>query len=175
MAPGPQVLFDFVAEADGAGWHSAAGRLPFPGKDADERGFALWRKGFSLEDSSRPELVLETHPQWADYGYIQGIYEAPREIVLQRGDLFVARVGFLQGAEEGDVTFRLLFSNVCDFLEFYEEVGALRDRYDKILRGWEVPLDRFAGQNGCFALRAEAGETSAQDWVVWVEAKIMRP
>ena len=59
--------------------------------------------------------------------------------------------------------------------EFYEEVGPLRDRYDKILRGWEVPLNRFAGQNGCFALRVEAGETPIQDWAVWVEAKIIRP
>jgi|GEM_PF-2483781 len=174
-APEAQVLFDFVAQADGAGWESAAGSLPFPGKDADERGFALWRTGYSLEDGSRAELVLETHPQWADYGTIQGIYKATREIVLQRGDLFVARVGFLQGAEEGDVTFRLLFSNACDFREFYEEVGPLRDRYDKILRGWEVPLNRFAGQNGCFALRVEAGETPIQDWAVWVEAKIIRP
>ena len=68
-----QQIYDFVGRASQAGWRSGAGALPFPGSDTDSRGFALYRIDAILEDGSQWQKVLQTHPQWVDNGYIQGI------------------------------------------------------------------------------------------------------
>ncbi len=175
LASTPYVLFDFVAEAAEAEWRSEAGVLPFPGKNTDERGFALWREDVPLEDGSRAAWVLETHPQWVDDGWIEGTYYQTENLVIKSGDRFVARVGFLQGAQAGDVTFGVYFRPKCAVYEFPPIIGQLPDTYDGRVWDWDVPLDEFAGQSGCFVLRVNAGETSAQDWAVWVEARIVRP
>ena len=176
--PTSKVLFDFVAGANLAQWSSKAGTLPFPGQDTDEQGFVLWRHNALLENGSRFGQVLETHPQWVDYGYIEGIYKQTEEFTIEEGDRFVARVGFLKGAKAGDVTFSLYFSSsdVCFYgEEFPPLVGSLSDRYDGRIQKWEIPLGELAGQQGCFALRVNAGKTSTQDWAVWAEAQIERP
>ena len=178
VEPCPVVLYDFVERAPQARWTGYAPPysfygLKFPGADNDQRGFAVWRDGATLEDGSRPDhRILETHPAWVDGGAIWGEYEVP--FLFQSGDRFVARVGFLAGAGAGNVTFQLVWWN--DDPDSYRELlGSLADSYDGVVRNWVVPLDSIAGQTGYMRLVVEAGETSAQDWAVWVEARIERP
>jgi len=117
--------------------------------------------------------VLETHPQWVDGGWIEGDYPKTQGFTIEKGDRFVARVGFLAGAQAGDVTFSFLLR--CGFEEFAFLVGEVHDAYDGVVRTWELPLDEFAGERCESYLLVDAGETSARDWAVWVEAKIVRP
>ena len=174
FTPAAAVLFDFVAEAPGARWYSDAGTLDFPGSLTDERGFVLWREDACLEDDTCPDLLLETHPQWVPEGYIMGLYPATENIFLQPGDRFVARVGLLKNARAGDVWFQVWF-DMCSSNEFPPLVGEIHDTYDGNVLEWEIPLDEYVGWQGCFALAVRAGETAAQDWAAWVEARIERP
>ncbi len=183
VPPCATVVYDFVAEADSAYWFSTAPDYPgyyslsFPGADNDHRGFALWRDDPTLEDGSRPgHRTLETHPSWITTGQIQGMYNLlePADLIIQPGDRFVARVGFLYGAGAGDVTFRLRWRS-GDPDSSSVLLASLSDTYDGVVRDWEVPLDSIAGSNGYFYLVVDAGEVPDQDWAVWVYARIERP
>jgi ABC-type dipeptide/oligopeptide/nickel transport system ATPase subunit len=175
--PTPVVLYDFVKEADSAQWSNRSVILPFPGEDDDERGFALWMNDAILEDGARPlRDVLQTHPQWTRGGSIEGTYAETQQIVIEKGDSFIVKVGFLQGAGAGDVNFYVEFSTVCFYAEeFPPRVISLADSYDGQVLTQEIPLDEFAGQQGCFRLGVFAGETADQDRAVWVEARLERP
>ena len=175
--PAPQVLFDFVEGAAQARWWSNAGALDFPGAPLDKRGAAYWVEGSCLEDGSCPSRALVTHPTWTDGGYIYGEFCATGNIVLGEGDRFFARVGFLRGAEAGDVTFRISFGTYRFGGEFptFEPLDALVDTHDGQVRTWVIPLDELAGQQGCFALEVQARQSPSQAVAVWVEARLERP
>jgi uncharacterized OB-fold protein len=178
-SPTPVVLFDFVDEASSAQWISGAGILPFPGTDTDERGFALWRYNYPLEDGSRPARVLETHPEWVDNGYIYGVYNLSG-VVVEAGDRLVAEIGFISGAGAGSATFNfgVNYGQYPDCGEFgCTETFSFFDNYDGQIRRWEVSLpSKMIGQKiGSISLRVDAGPTPAQDWAVWSIARLERP
>jgi len=173
----PEVLFDFVEGADEAAWYSSEW-LPFPGDAGDERGFALWQDDALLEDGGQYGRVLETHPQWVSGGQIWGEYEGTAVLDLQAGDQLVVTVGFLSGAEDGDVLFQVWHSP-CHPLDpdCFEGrlVVEIRDDYDGQLVRQVVPLDELVGETGWFWLAVHAGDSSARDWAVWAEARVERP
>jgi hypothetical protein len=184
----PVTLYDFVQMAPKAVWTGYAPPTPgddvgvwysleFSDQDQDSRGFARWEVNAALEDGSRAEQVLETHPTWVDKGAIQGRYSlmAPISVTFQEGDRFAARVGFLEGAGAGNVTFVIEFWD-GDPDSSPRSIASMTDPYDGTLRDWTVPLpDDLIGQSGYFYLRVDAGSTSTQDWAVWVEARLERP
>jgi hypothetical protein len=183
VEPCPTVLYDFVEMAPKAIWtgitpdYPDAYALSFPGGTGDSSGFAVWQYNATLEDGSQPDhRILETHPTWTDGGQIQGAYDLryPVDVSIQAWDRFVGRVGFLYGAGAGDVTFRLRFHS-GDPDSPTLTLASLDDTYDGVVRDWVVPLDEIVGSSGTFYLVVEAGETSAQDWAVWVEARLERP
>lgn len=176
-----QVLFDFVEEADSAVWVTPYGKRPFD-MSHSEMGFALWQYDAYLEDGTRPGRVLVTHPGWKPDEHITGLYDQTQEISLQEGDLFIAQVGFLKDAWEGEVTFSLQFRQYPYLYpillkRYYQDqvLGGVRDSHDGELREWTVPLDGLVGQHGYFALQVEAGEVAEDDWAVWVVARLERP
>lgn len=188
-----RTLYDFVAEAPNAAWSGSWGWLPWQGGDTDRQGIVRWIWNARLEDGSRPERVLETHPTWEDYGSISGRYPTGN-IEIEPGDRFVARVGFLEGAEAGDVTFRVWFVPAIAVLDAPQSptlvaytairpiqpylVAEVSDSYDRQLRRIEVDLtemvDSLSSAYGAFELQVLANETSQQDWAVWVEARLER-
>jgi hypothetical protein len=178
-SPTPVVLLDFVDEASSAQWISGAGILPFPGTDIDERGFALWRYTYPLEDGSRPARVLETHPEWVDNGSIFGQYILS-DIVVEAGDRLVAEIGFISGAGAGSATFNFVvnYGQYPDCGEFgCTETFSLYDKYDGQIRTREVslPSEMIGEEVNAIALEVQAGPTAAQDWAVWSIARLERP
>lgn len=182
----PEVLYDFVANASAAEWGNGSYEsLPFPGDLGDARGFVTWWQGnVTLEDGSVPALALETHPQWVDYGWVYGDYTP--NITLQPGDRLVLKVGLLQRAGAGSVTFVVSRLVPTECITIYSESSAqecenedqihtIEDNYDGQLKEASVDLSKFAGFNGRFRLRVDAGSSSAQDWAAWVIARIERP
>ncbi|MEM3409107.1 MAG: CARDB domain-containing protein [Nitrososphaerota archaeon] len=160
--------YDFIEHAPEASWTSSAGPLPFPGRDDDPRGFALYRYNWVLEDGGRRERILETHPQWLDKrGYIMGTY--PETIVPENAKLNV-EIGFLQGALNTD--------GVIFEVRFMDEEGSVTTLmsqqilYDNKLDSFTQDLHSLAGKMGRFILYVGVKGTSAQDWAAWVEAKI---
>jgi hypothetical protein len=181
--PTPVVLYDFVEMAPKAQWTGYAPSGPtwyslkFSSEDTDPQGFALWRYNATLEDGSRPSArVLETHPAWVNNGEIQGKYSliAPIPITFQQGDRFVARVGFLKGATQGNVTFKISFWN-GDPDSSPVILSSMTDLYDNKVKDWTVLLNGLARESGYFYLIVDADSTSTQDWAVWVKARLERP
>ncbi|MGB9890734.1 MAG: hypothetical protein ACPLTQ_13875, partial [Anaerolineae bacterium] len=173
LPPSPQVVFDFVDRANNAYWQSGAGVLPWPGAANDNRGFARWVDNAALEDGSTASRVLETHPQWVAHGYIQGAFTEVYSsgYVVQSGDHFVARVGLLQNAASGNVTFRVMIRPEGGPNTW---IGSVSDTYDGSLKTMNIPLSAWAGKRADFILRVDAGSSSGQDWAVWVMARIER-
>ncbi|MFC2045274.1 CARDB domain-containing protein [Chloroflexota bacterium] len=160
--------YDFISEAEHASWSSGAGGLPFPGMASDSRGFALHRSSlFKLEDGSSGSQVLETHPEWVSSGWIMGRYPA---MTIPAGAELRITVGFLQGATESDgVTFKVQFEEGQTRQTVLSQVA----EYDGELDSVTQSLSSLAGKAGYFILYVEAGQSSGQDWAVWVEAEIM--
>jgi len=173
IIPMPVTIFDFVVKANNAHWQSGAGTLPWPGADTDNRGFARWVNNAILEDGSTAPRVLETHPQWVANGFIQGTFMEPyySGYVVQSGDRFVARVGLLQGASAGSANFRVMIRPEGGPNAW---IGSVFDTYDGSLKTMDISLSPWAGKRVDFILRVDAGPSSAQDWAVWVEARIVR-
>ena len=170
--PGPSVIWDFILLAPSAYWTSGAGALDFPGSDTDNRGFARWVSNARLEDGSTHRQVLETHPQWVPNGYIRGDYTGlVRHYRIDPGDRLVATVGFLEGANAGGVAFNIQLDTFGES----PQVWGILDHYDHSLKSLDVSLAPWAGKEiESFVLQVNAGPSSAQDWAVWVVARIVR-
>lgn len=169
--------FDFYAKAPEAQWISGDGAgnstvLTFGGPDSDANGFVMYRDGFLLEDGSRPEKVLQTHPKWVDNGVISGRYPP---YTVQSQDRFVVKVGFLARADGscgvGNVIYQLA----------YREGGALHpisswtETCNGHLVAASIDLSSLAGRTVEFVLVVLANGSSAQDWAVWIAPRIVNP
>lgn len=172
-------LFDFVKHADIAEWSDGQQTLAFPGGEADPQGFVIWRDvNYPMEDGSTPPLSLETHPQWVTGGYIEGYYGkfpyAPR-----KGDLLHVKVGFLNGAGAGDVTFNVAYDSCGDdcwvdlFNVEHAYTGTLIEQSIDI---YSIMLGHLSTRTTTFRLRVSANnQGAAQDWATWAIAQIERP
>jgi hypothetical protein len=167
------VIFDFVDEAENVDWKGGPPQESVGfGTDGPE-GFARYVTDQELEDGSVPERVLVTYPKWVDDGWISGTYLQlySSEYTVEAGEHFFARVGFLEGASAGNVDFRIMIrpeggTNTWISIENKD--------YGTPLKTIDVPLDDFVGKRADFILRVSANGSSAQDWAIWVEAKIIR-
>src|SRR5258707_5016571 len=89
------LIFDFLAAAPKAKWTSnfGANLLIWNDRNNAQKGFARYMNNPTLEDGSRPQNVLFTHPEMKDEGHIVGDFTLREEI--QTGEHFRAQVGFL--------------------------------------------------------------------------------
>jgi Ig-like domain from next to BRCA1 gene/Bacterial Ig domain len=184
LPPPVAVIYDFIAKANAGSdqWQGYGSmgtfNLPFPDVDTDQHGFALWRYNSKLNDGSQPAQVLETHPQWVANGGISRCY---RDLwntgyKIQASDHLSGKVGFLQGASAGDVTFRVRlrtdsFPNndiVVQHLAYADGVKSFNIALGTINSG------QYVGHQADACLIVEAGASSSQDWAVWQNVIITR-
>ncbi len=169
----PKTFFNFITNASSATWASRNGVniLPWSGSDGDPRGFALLRSGWRLEDQTIPKQpVLEMHPEWVDFGQINGDFILPSPI--QDGDRFKAQVGFLNGAVAGEVTF--VISAWSDTPSTLLVVHRENDQAsDKALKPLDIDLSPVVGRR-IIRLSVEANQSSVQDWAIWLDPRIER-
>lgn len=172
------VGFDLHSQAPSAQWISCGSPcgggtvLSFGGPDTDSNGFVMYRNGALLEDGSTPAKVLEMHPMWVDDGVISGLYPP---YAVQAGEHFLARVGFLAKADGtcgvGNVTFQLNYKEGGSL----HPLGSWTDSCNGSLVVIDVNLSALAGHTVQFALVVLANGSSAQDWAVWVNPRVITP
>jgi len=166
LIPSTTTFYDFVANPDKAIWSSGAGALPWPGSSSDARGFATYRTQIKLEDNQTYSKVLETHPQWVDAGWIQGIYP---QLTVPTNTKLNIKVGFISGATGSDgVIFRVYFQQGQTRQTLIDQ----RSNYDSHLDSVSVDLSTIVGKTGNFILYVNAVKGSGQDWAVWASAAI---
>lgn len=190
--PAPRVLYNFILEATFAIWNSCESRgcdfsatgtpveFGFPG--SQKNGFAVYGSEY-LEDGEAYKNFLYVHPKETATGAIRGFYDA-NSVTIQRGDRFVAKLGFLLDANSPDgVIYRLYFwegatpphdssRQVYDPMLISEYVRLYRGKLDQ----WTVLLpDSIVNQSGWFILEVDAGRSFENDLAVWVDARLERP
>ncbi len=173
--PPPALLaLDFYEQAPNASWSNGNGdSLPFPGAPNDSRGFARYANGTLLEDGHRYPKTLETHPQWVAHGLIRGIYPV---ISVPANAHFRAKVGFIAlsngSCGGGKVTFAL-------YARWANYPPRLLGHWTKACNGSLLPIDvdltPLGGHPAIFHLVVDAGDSSGQDWAVWVSPVVETP
>jgi hypothetical protein len=170
VSSGNPAPVDLLQKASGALWRNGSGvTLPFNGNDGDDRGFALIRTGYPLEDGSS-RTFLETHPQWIATGTISGLYTLPRPIAA--GDKFKAQVGFIPpccAPSAGDATFLLYVvrpNGQSVLVKSVHDVGK-----DGVMPAFTADLSPYAGATK-IQLMVQAGPDAAQDWASWIAPRI---
>jgi PKD repeat protein len=167
-----ETVLDLIEAAPTAKWDNfvVGVVLPFPGTDTDNRGFAMYKYNVKMEDGNSYARVLETHPQWVYEGSIFGWYGP---LTIPAGSEFVAKVGFLDGAQGTDgVEFRLAFRESTTLKEtMLVNVPA---KYDGQLTDIDTSLDAIAGKTGQILLVVVAAGSPNNDWATWTEAKIVK-
>ena len=159
--------YDFIEHAREAIWYSGAREfLTFPGREDDPRGFALYRSNIELEDNRTYGFVLETHPSWESYGFIQGMYP---EITVGEETELAIKVGFIKGASATDGARFMVFFRDGSGDHLMAQVEAA---YDGRLNYLVIPLHAYYGRTGRFILFVNALSSSTQDWAVWARAEI---
>lgn len=163
-----EIVYDFAANACQAGWTSAAGILPCPGRPGDWRGFVQYLDAPDLEDGTttlQPGLL--TLPQATADAYIRGLYPSIR---VQKGDHFKATIACEQGAATCRIIFRLEY-----------QIGDLPSRvywaYGKKYDGQPIQVDAdlglLAGQTVRFGLAVFPLGGTGDDRAIWVAPRIV--
>jgi hypothetical protein len=165
-----ETIVNYVDKANLANWVTGppGAVISFGGSTGDSNGFAVHQTNVKLEDGDTHAKVLETHPKWVSSGWIIGYYPT---ITVPIGARFVAEVGFMNGAAATDgVVFKVFFAGDGP-AQLLEDVEA---SCDGDLDSFNIDLEDFVGESGQIILEALAGSSSAQDWAVWVNAKMIR-
>jgi len=167
---GERFSYSFVDNAHLATWRSGAGKLKWPMVSSDKKGAA-----FVLTDT------LYTYPEQVSHGWIQGTFgevyseygeTRTREIEIPENARFISRVGFKDGAAATDgVRVALGYVDLTSSVVLFPKMDVY---YDGELHPYEVDLSDLAGEKVYLVLKVEAGESGEQDWLMWVEPKIVQ-
>ena len=196
-ANAPGVRLDLLNNPTTATWCSkdvndaSCVALPFPGSEADNRGFALLRENFTMEDNTVPKgKVLEMHPKWVTNGLIMGIFPS---YTVKPGEHFKASVGFLKHPAPGaqHVLFRVEVVLDNDIFGIARpRIAEVDATYDSKLQEIDIDLSsapqlgvpgnqprvNFVGRSvrlRFVVIGLNAG--SGADWAAWVNPRIEHP
>jgi len=172
----PQIVYDFVEKAPLASWQSGdpVTDLTWNGGTGDTQGFAIWATGKLETGAAIQGKCLETHPKWVADGWIAGAYPDlynTERYTVQAGDRFYATVGLLQGANAGEVTFKVILRASSSGTVVLAQTP---DAYGDGLKTIDVDLSPYAGQGADMMLQVDAGDNADQDWACWLRAVIYR-
>ena len=161
----PNTVYDLYQNANQATWKSGAGALKFPGSSYDRQGFVLTTPNGTICPDNKAKNLLETFPQWIKNGTIEGRYP---QMVLGNNFKFKAVGAMLKGSTNSDGV-------IMSVGIFYE------NRIYRVLRkritcngyeNFEIDLSSWAGKKIQILLQVNAGNTSTQDWAVWVYPRL---
>jgi hypothetical protein len=182
--PTPNILVDFVFDADTAEWVSREPfnvgddvigfcNLTFGEQPSAPCGFALW-ESTTLEDDSILKNILVVQPYLSNGGIVRGTYDLSY-LTIQEGYRLVTTVGFLKEANTFGVTFRVLFTTGDpDFIPvvIYETLDSNDGRLIEAVTS--LP-ENIIGESGSFILEVTASPNTDTNWASWVIARLEHP
>ena len=174
--------YDFTKKSHLASWRSEAGELKWPMVAGDKKGAAFVIHSARLEDDKTYSPGLSMYPEQTSYGWIQGRFAdyytdkfsqpRSRQIVIPEKVKFTAQVGFRKGAEASDgVAVALGYVDSTGSIQLFQKMDVY---YDGTIDTYEVDLSAMAGEKTEFILWVEAKDTWDDDWLVWVEPRIVQ-
>lgn len=170
----PEQRYDFVARAPDAKWTNNGGTNLWNLPENDAHGSVSLHERRELEDGSKPVRVLETRPQQVNRGSVSGLY--PQVFQPTDSDYFFARVGFLKGADNGNVNFTVTF--IPDGGSPIELPGVSHNYQGNLDTIARLFPQQVLGKRGRISLTVSVSTVEAaqfsQNWAVWVDAQIVR-
>lgn len=162
--------FDFAANQCRAEWTSGSGHLPCLGISGSKDGFVILLDNPDLEIRQENELVLWTHPNNSNDGWISGMYP---EFTIKPNQRFNAWVGCLDESKGCNVIFRLNFKNLKNGL--VRTLGSWQEIYDGEITKIDLDLSQHAGKNVRFILAVEvSGGDTARANAFWFVPRIVQ-
>jgi WD40 repeat protein len=163
---------DLIEKAPQAQWRNSAGQEVRFGLRQETIGIAKYEQDVILEDGKQRKRVLLTHPQGKDFGMIMGVF--PNISIPEKGGRLIIAGGFIQGAQRSDgVKFVIQFKQEGEQVTSGDVLSSFDARYNGKIDRIEYDLSQNAGQTGDIILIVQAGQSSAYDWAVWTEAKLV--
>lgn len=172
----PVTVYNFIEEAPSAVWQAGDplnDNLGWNGAKGNTAGFARWDNGPLENNIALQDKCLETHPMWVNNGWIAGYYVGlyHNNYTIQAGDTIYAKVGLLNGANAGNVTFKVMVRTASSGNRW---IGEVAHTYGTGIKTLTADLTPYAGQRADIVLQVNAGASSEQDWACWTQAVLYR-
>lgn len=167
--PRLQPGYDFIIQSPYVKWSNGSKPVDAVGRNGDPAGYVFCNTSVPVlsEDGTKYDTFLETHPEWAPLGRIEGFYGP---FTISKNLKVQCRVGFLAGREvTKGAAFRVYFKGKGDSPLFLLEERI--KTFDKKLVSFDVPLDRVADKKGYIVLAVQDLGDSDADSPIWTIAK----
>lgn len=166
------IVYDFNIQGKAATWVSSGGgvgdtNLTFGGSDDDPDGVARLKDDFILENGRRSGVALVTGPRHVADGRITGVFP---QFIIQDGDRFKAKLGFLENCGGGQVVFQFGIKEG----EGVQILAEWKKSCDGTLLLPELDLSGYRDRAVQFVLVVLADGSFENDLVVWGSARIER-
>lgn len=172
--------YDLLSVANVAIWRNADGNVPDLGSERSSQG-----GHFPISNVDMGQLPqLEVVPQQIPQGWMQGIWgyftvepeiracPIVAAIKLPSKLHFQARVGLAKSAVGSDgVTFKFGLRDLNDNVTW---LSSKKMTVPGNFEDWDIDLSGNEGQKCYFVLRVDAGESSANDFAIWNQAKLIQ-
>lgn len=163
--------FDFIAQASSADWEST-GRgefvhITFGGTEDNPDGYARIVEDIRLETGALAGKTLLMRPRDMQNGGISGTFPLFR---VQEGNVFKARLGFLENCGEGQVIFQLWYREDGELTMIREWSKSCNGR----LLSVEEDLSNLRGKRVKFVLVVLADGSPQDDLAIWSSPRIER-
>jgi hypothetical protein len=171
VAPEDGLTYDFNIQSKNATWigsgDGSAIEVTFGGTDDNPDGVAKLKNDFKLENGRTSGWALVTGPKKTNDGKITGTFPA---YSIRERDHFIAKLGFEQNCDGGQVVYRFSINEAGSLTKLGEWPKAC----DGGLIFVDVDLSGYAGREVQFVLEVLANGSPANDLVVWGSARIER-
>ncbi|HSG45238.1 MAG TPA: NBR1-Ig-like domain-containing protein [Anaerolineales bacterium] len=160
--------YDLAAKLCEATWKNENKKLPCPGNNGSDKGFAIYLDAPKMEDGKVRGVGLLTHPEMVNNGIIAGKYP---DFKIQQGDHFKALIGCLNKANDCDTIFKLEYqvgSNPVKTLGQWHEI------YEGKYYSVDMDLSFLSGQNVKLILTILSNGSSHEDYGLWINPRITR-
>jgi hypothetical protein len=162
-------IYSFASNYCSAIWKNGLAELPCPGTTSDSSGFVVRDDSPYLQDGEKYSgPAIFTHPRWIDNGTIAGFFPG---IAIENGYHFKTTLGCgLDG-------------NACEALvqlNYSSDGGPTTLLQQWVIKYGDEPvavnidLSSFEGHNVKFILAVSAKGPSGQDWIHWVNPRIVK-
>jgi hypothetical protein len=162
-------VYNFASNYCSATWKNGSGALPCPGTTSDATGFVVRNDSPYLQNGDQYDgPTLFTHPQWIDNGTIAGFYPG---LDVKDGYRFKATLGCGYNGGACEALLQLNYSSDGGPTTLFQQWTI---KYGDAPVEVNLDLSSLAGHNVKFILAVSAKGSSAQDWVQWVNPRIVK-
>lgn len=162
-------IYNFASSYCSAVWKNGLAELPCPGTTADSAGFVVRDDSPFLQDGDKYSgPTIFTHPRWIDNGTIVGFFPA---IAIENGYHFKTTLGC---GLDGNACEALVQLNYSSDGGPTTNLNQWTIKYGNEPVAVDIDLSSFAGHNVKFILAVSAKGPSGQDWIHWVNPRIVK-